>query len=475
VEDRVWTRLRQEHPWIEDAALRIERGEEAVTRAVAAAGDGAVTWSAPLYEPGGTREYYPSPAMVEAISRRDGTPMTASGLRHRAGDDGRLRRSPSPLAAVLRGRTLDGGELLVRQAVLDRQRGRAVGPGHRRWAAVSMLRARRSSVFTPWDGNLASLAVNGRVGLPRVVSPTSLEQYTACGFRYFCRSLLRLNVVEEPDEREMMDAAARGDLIHRILDDFFKTQKARGRPGVGESWTREDRAELIAVTRARLAEAKERGLTGLDVYAEHEQRMILADLARFLEADSLFRLETGAVPSEFEQEIPEVEIAGVKLRGRVDRIDRSPDGTRAWVIDYKTGSSREFDKMSEDPLVGGRKLQLPVYLAAAEGAKESVALYWFITNKGGFQRFPYERTPELNERFERTLLAILRGIESGSFPAVSDEEEEYYGKHANCRFCDFDRICSRRREYEFDAKQGDRGLAPWLAVGAAARKEEGEG
>ncbi len=472
VEDRVWARLRQEHPWIEDAALRIARGAEAVTRAVAAAGDGTVVWSAPLYEPGGTREYYPSPAMVEAISLREGTRITASELRRRAGDDGHLRRCSSPLAAVLKGRALDPGELLVRQAVLDRQLGHAIGPGHRRWAAVSMLRARRSSAFTEWDGNLASLAASGGVVLPRTVSPTSLEQYAACGFRYFGRSLLRLNAVEEPDEREMMDAAARGDLIHRILDGFFKAQKDCGRPGVGEPWTPADLEQLIAMTRAALARAKERGLAGLDVYADHEQRMILIDLARFLEDDVEFRLETGAVPSEFEQDIPEVGIAGVKLRGRVDRIDRSPDGTRAWVIDYKTGSARDFEKMADDPLLGGQKLQLPVYLSAAGQAKEPVALYWFITHKGGFQKFRYERTPESNERFERTLEAILAGIGSGSFPAVSDEEDEFYGKHANCRFCDFDRICSRRREYEFVAKQDDPAVAPWLAVRAAARQQE---
>ncbi len=475
VEDRVWARLRQEHPWIEDAARRIERGEEAVGRAVAAAGDGTATWGAPLYEPGGTREYYPSPAMVEAISRCEGRRITASELRRRDGDGVRLRRGSSPLAAVLRGRALDAGELLVRQAVLDRQHGRAIGPGHDRWRAVSMLRSRRGAAFTEWDGNLASLAASGGVVLPRTVSPTSLEQYAACGFRYFGRSLLRLNAVEEPDEREMMDAATRGQLIHRILDDFFKAQKDRGRPGVGEPWDAVDLEQLIAMTRDRLAEAKERGLTGLDVYADHEQRMILMDLARFLEDDAEFRLETGAVPSEFEQDIPEVEIAGVKLRGRVDRIDRSPDGTRAWVIDYKTGSARDFEKMADDPLLGGQKLQLPVYLAAAGEAKEPVALYWFITHKGGFQKFRYERTPQSNERFERTLQAILAGIGSGSFPAVSDEEDEYYGKHANCRYCDFDRICSRRREYEFDAKQGDPAFAPWVAVGAAARKKEGAG
>ena len=33
----------------------------------------------------------------------------------------------------------------------------------------------------------------------------------------------------------------------------------------------------------------------------------------------------------------------MRLRGRVDRIDRTPDGKRAWVIDYKSGTIIEFD------------------------------------------------------------------------------------------------------------------------------------
>ena len=38
----------------------------------------------------------------------------------------------------------------------------------------------------------------------------TFTSYGACGYKYFARSVLRLNTVEEPDEREMMDAAERG-------------------------------------------------------------------------------------------------------------------------------------------------------------------------------------------------------------------------------------------------------------------------
>ena len=465
LEDRVWQQLKEAHPYIEDATARIERAREAASRAVAAGS--RVTWSAPAYEPGGTREYYPSPLMAEAYSRVTGVPATASELRRSAATNGVLQRPPSPLAVALQGPALHTGELWVREAVNLAQARASVPASHRRSRAVEALRARRGGGFTEWDGNLSSFGEPEWFELQKAVSPTSLEHYASCGYRYFLRTLLRLQVVEEPDERQMMDAAERGSLVHRALERFFIERKEQGRPAPRERWGPGDELRLRAIADEELEDARQRGLTGLDVFAGHEARTIKADLARFLEEDTQFRLQTGAVPAEFEKPVPVTEVAGVKLRGFVDRIDRTPDGRYAWVIDYKTGSARDVKDMEKDPLVGGTKLQLPVYLSAAE-AEEATALYWFISQKGGFQKAPYTSDAEKETRFRATLEAIVRGIGAGSFPAVPHEEDEYWGGFENCGFCDFDRICSRRRDLEFQAKAEDAGVAPWRNVARAA-------
>lgn len=471
LDDRVWQELRRSHPFIEDAAERIDRAKQAAVRAITAGA--SVTWSAPAFEPGGTREYYPSPLMAEAFSRATGRQVTASDLRRSSGITGVLSKASSPLAVALRGPLLSGGELALREAVRVRQRNARIGEEHARWRAVQSLRARRGSEFSAWDGNISDLADDAWLQLQRAVSPTSLEEYAACGFRYFCKSLLRLQTVEEPDERQVMDPATRGSLIHEILESFYKEQHERGRPAPAEPWAPADQSRLMAIAEEVLAAAKKRGQTGLDVFLEHEARTIRADLARFLEADNLFREETGAVPSEFEVSIPETEIAGVLLRGRVDRIDRTPDGQSAWVIDYKTGSAWGIDKMEKDPLAGGTKLQLPTYLAAVRDAASATAMYWFITQRGGFARPSYTPTPELQERFEATLRAIVGGIREGAFPAVPGEDDEYRNRFENCSYCDFDRICSRRRDLEFVSKAGDRGMIPWHTVAETAAPENG--
>jgi RecB family exonuclease len=471
LDDRIWQALRREHPFIEDASARMERAEEAADRAVASAGAGALTWSAPAYESGGMREYFPSPPMAKAYSQIAGREVTASDLRRGVAQSDALQRPPSPLAVALRGPVLSAGELALRRAVALAQDRRSVPPDHARLRAVESLKARRRGELTEWDGNLAALDDPTWLELQGAVSPTSLEVYASCGFRYFCRSLLRLQTIEEPDERQVMDPRERGTLIHEVLEKFFIEQQARGRPQPDESWTAADLERVVQIADEKLAEAKARGLTGLDVFAEHEARTIRADLAQFLEADTIFRRETGAVPSEFEAAIPEQTIAGVRLRGRVDRIDRTPDGSKAWVIDYKTGSDYGMSGMDRDPLQGGTKLQLPVYLAAAGDASQATALYWFISRKAGFARVPYLPSDDRDARFQDTLEAIVGGIRAGAFPAVPGEEDEWRNGFENCKYCEFNRICSRRRDMEFQAKVEHKGMLPWRGVGQAASLE----
>lgn len=471
VSDSAWRYLKEQFPQVEDADTRIERARLAAERAIAAAA-GALTWTCPRFEPGGTREYYPSHFMVAAVqapANGAGQRITASRLRSATNLSG-VTSILSPMRGALRGPTLDPSEHSIRRAVTLRQASLMIDSSHPRWRPVTMLRSRRSNSFTEWDGNLSALRDDAWLELQSAVSPTNLEHYAVCGYRYFARSLLRLSTVEEPEEREMMDPATRGGLIHDVIETFFRRQKERGRPAPGEAWTDADRATLMAILDDALADARDRGLTGLDVYAGHEARTIRADLALFLEADNALREHTGAVPSEFETAIPETEVGGVTLRGRVDRIDRSPDNSHAWVIDYKTGSLRdEFKKITPDnPLADGAKLQLPAYLSAVADTESAQALYWFITRKGNYELVPYDPSPENDERFRRTLEAIVAGIRSGAFPAIPRDENEFYASFENCGFCDFDRICSRRRDYEQAAKAGHGDIVPWANVAAVA-------
>ena len=470
--DLIWSGLRIEHEYIEDARVRQERGKAEAHRALAAAGAGHRTISCPLYEPAATREYYPAPLMVEVARRHAPEVATAAQLRGLAGRSW-LRRSPSPLGAMLRGPVADTSELTLRSAVSLRRRGVAVDQSHSSWAALEMMRGRGSTRFTRWNGNVAGIVQAGAPGASRAMYPTSLEDYATCGFRYFCKRVLRLGVVEEPEDLEMMDPAARGSLVHDVLERFYLTMKGQGRPRQYETWTEADREVLLNLLNEGLDDARVRGLTGREVYSRHESRMLRSDLLGFLDADDEFRRETGAVPTDFEVRIPDTTVAGVTLSGRADRVDRTPDGEKAWVVDYKTGSTFGFDKIARgDPLAGGRKLQLPVYRLAAADATEVETLYWFITHKNGFERIALPMTPENVDRFERTIKSIVEGIGVGAFPARSGEEDEHRGGWENCKYCDFDRICSRRRDQDYAEMSADTALRPWQQIAEVAGSTE---
>jgi hypothetical protein len=86
-------------------------------------------------------------------------------------------------------------------------------------------------------------------------------------------------------------------------------------------------------------------------------------------------------------------------------------------------------------------------------------------------RVEYVPNADKDKRFQATLEAIVGGVRAGAFPAHPGEEDEWRSKFENCGFCDFDRLCSRRRDAEFQAKSEHSGVAPWRAVRQAASPE----
>lgn len=468
LQDEVWAALRRTHPYAEDLGLRIQRSRAEVSRLMAAAEGGALTWISPLLAAGGTREYYPAPDMTSAAHRHDDSIKAASHLRG-ARSSQWLHKSSSPLSALLTGPAIDGWERRLRESIYKKQKDIGIGPGHWLEPARKLLRERRSSRFTPYDGNvsLPNLVAEGGS-----VSPTSLEHYATCGFRYFLGFVLRLRPIDEPEEGDTIGSTERGSLVHAALERFFREQCTGNHPQPGYRWSKADLERLLAIFEEEFESLKQQGRTGLEVYADYDRRLLHADLSTFLEKDSDFRAETGAIPADFERRVGPVKIGDVTVSGFVDRIDRTPDGAKAWVLDYKTGSSTSFEKLTEeDPFLGGSKLQLPIYVLAAGDIAEVHAAYWFISRRGGFERKSYKNTPENKERFKETIGAIMDGVRSGSFPAVPGEDDDFHNSWDNCRFCDFTRICSRRRVYEHQDKQDDPGLLPWSRVTAVARGE----
>src|ERR687898_409361 len=113
------------------------------------------------------------------------------------------------------------------------------------------------------------------------------------------------------------------------------------------------------------------------------------------------------------------------LRGRVDRVDRHPDGTFE-LIDYKTGRAKTEQELRED-------VQLSVYQMGARESwdLETSAQSYFYVLTG--EKVPVAHSDEELERVRSTVEEIAAGILKQRFEPTPSPEI--------CRFCDYRIIC----------------------------------
>jgi RecB family exonuclease len=325
---------------------------------------------------------------------------------------------------VERGDLLAAHPLRARDAVFDR--------------AVDCTLSRASRAFTRFDGNLSHRSIASPADEQVVVSPTRLEAWAACPHAYFMDSVLRVEIPERPEELYEISPLDRGSLVHEALDRFLSealTDETLLPSSPAEPWSERAHARLFEIG-SELCDAYEaRGLTGRPVFWERDRRRILADLDRFLAHDDLTRTNEGLVPlaTEFAfglrggepVEFPLSDGRTLRFRGAADRVDRATDGALV-VVDYKTGSKRPYEGISEDnPDLAGRRLQLPVYAHAVrehfgDASTPVEAAYWFITSKQKFTRVALPLTNPVRARIDAVLRTIVDNIAGGVFPCRVD-------------------------------------------------------
>jgi DNA helicase-2/ATP-dependent DNA helicase PcrA len=113
------------------------------------------------------------------------------------------------------------------------------------------------------------------------------------------------------------------------------------------------------------------------------------------------------------------------VRGRVDRVDRLPDGDHE-LIDYKTGERKSEADLESD-------LQLPLYRLAAREAWDldaSTGSYYYVLDG---EKVAAPTKPDDAERVERTVLQVGEGVLGQDF--------EPRPSAAVCSWCDYRLIC----------------------------------
>ncbi|WP_049911228.1 PD-(D/E)XK nuclease family protein [Halorubrum lipolyticum] len=277
-------------------------------------------------------------------------------------------------------------------------------------AGIACAAARAGPELTSYDGQLTAETVSEiHDTLDREpYSPSRLETYAACGFKYYMRRVLGIEasdrVTREPD------ASDRGSYIHDVLEHYYRSlQTSDGEPvhPRGDFETRQQ--QLLDTGLERLDNAFDDNaqtafqrewlttvLAGLGTpdtnpyYGPRETRngrpIARGLFYRFLDHEAEEPGKTTARPTWFEGRIGSPYDAGtplsddpaaietphgtVPIHGLIDRVETVPgtDPTQVVVRDYKTGSAIP----SETDALSGQKFQLQLYALMAEAALDDI-------------------------------------------------------------------------------------------------------
>ena len=293
----------------------------------------------------------------------------------------RMLRSAPGAALSMAGRALcaeaEGVPLPAMDAsalsALRRSDAPAARAGLRR-LSQALSRAESADALSP----AAARALYGALGS---LSVTRLERFAACPFAFFAQYGLKPERVD-PFELNTKDE---GTFFHSAVNEFL----LRSMDDLGELTAEAAGTRMDAVSDLLLDAMRASGPLGDSAVALAERRrlkstarMCAAVLAEHMRGS---RFHTAALEQSFGREDGKRALTlpgGFVLEGRIDRIDEWRDGATDYlrVIDFKRGGKSL--KLSE--AYYGLRLQLPVYLAAAQRRRDalSAGVYYFTLDEG---------------------------------------------------------------------------------------------
>jgi ATP-dependent helicase/nuclease subunit B len=355
LEEGVLPRRERESPFLDDAARRQLGGR--LVRAGSVERDRYLFYTACARA---SRRLY----LVREAATDDGSPRDASPFW----DDVRAVFDPDDVARWTLRRPLSALTRELPEAKTDRERLRALA----RLDATDSAEASALARANGWDRRLdrARRAFTRRTKLthPLVLESlggrdsfgvTELERFADCSSAWFVERFLDPRSIDAE-----VDAKLKGGVAHTALNRFFS-----GLPKeLGSDRVEPERVEdAVRFMRACLDDA----LSGV--------RMDMSDLQRRELDQTLWRDLEALVHAEAEQPLPLVprrfevsfgserspqnlqrglDLGGITLSGKIDRIDVDPFSARGIVIDYKSGKAAHSATEIEKEL----RLQIPLYM-----------------------------------------------------------------------------------------------------------------
>jgi DNA helicase-2/ATP-dependent DNA helicase PcrA len=256
-------------------------------------------------------------------------------------------------------------------------------------------RRRREAIGEPPSGETLEPFIPRR-GDGLMLSASDIETYRICPLKYKFARVFR--IPQEPTINQRF-----GILLHQVLERFHQS----------EGGSLDHLMQLFEISWRR------NGFGDSNDDLQFREKAVAA-LSQYWEADR----EASARPAWVERSFS-FRLGPHLLRGRVDRVDRHPDGSYE-LIDYKTGRAKTADDLRQD-------IQLSIYQMGAREAwklETSAQSYYYVLDG---EKVPVEHSAEELDRVRSTVAEIGDGIMAHEFePRPSPEI---------CPFCDYRIVC----------------------------------
>jgi ATP-dependent helicase/nuclease subunit B len=262
----------------------------------------------------------------------------------------------------------------------------------------------------------APAVANERV--PAKISISAYNSLVACPYQFYARHILRLNALDEV--QEAIEKRDYGERVHAILQHFHQRY-----PQVSEYPHALMEAELRQVSQDVFADLLQQDFAA---------RAWLARWYKSLPAYLEWQVENetqGWQYTEAESAF-ELELAGVRLRGRIDRLDVKDNEKR--VLDYKTQDAQQLSNKLKE---AGEDVQLACYDYAHQASEAA-----FVSIENGKVRsvVPKHDVAQLAQLNAERLEQVVNEMRSGAgFPAN--------GIDPACVHCEMRGVC-RKGEWQ---------------------------
>ena len=452
---------------------RIE-GERLALRVAVGAARGRLYLSYPRVDMDQSRPRVPSFYGLEVIRAAEGALPGFDELARRAEEASGARIGwPAPRDP---GQAIDEAEydLALLERLFQRSEQDTVGTAryllssNAHLARALRFRARRWTVkkWMPVDGLVdptgrARLALDRHALSARSFSPTALQTFASCPYKFLLHAVHRLSPRESAEAIEEMDPLQRGSLVHETLFELLAALREGDLLPVADENLDRCRERLDEVLDRVAARFREELSPAIARVWDDGIASVRADLREWLRRAVQ---DPGWVPWRFELSFglherrardphsrvePVVLDAGIRLRGSIDLVERNGNGALR-ATDYKTGKVRA--KQGATVVGGGEVLQPVLYALALEKlfpeSKVEVGRLYYCTSAGGFEEVQIPLDAEARAAAKELAEVVGGALTEGFLPAAPAP--------GACEYCEYRPVCGPYEETRLGKKSKER-------------------